>query len=565
MREAVVRSPQPASFLRDVAGAALLICALHWDLVIHLGTHVFGHANGDAFDVLALMRWAQHALFDLGRLPHYWPDVFYPTGFRLATGTHPLWWIVALAPLARVVGETAALNLACLSFLTIAALGMVRLMRRLTNVEIAAWVAALVYAGAPTLTIRIDGHFNVLCSAAWFPFAAKESLDCAVRGDGRWLRKGIVAGLFVALTCLGHWQFLYSAPLIPACLILGVDRAQSLRERVTKLVAVLGTAAIVVLPFAWFTLRSWSRSFGPLPAADPVMAEIFSMSPDRLFVPSAAHPIWGAWTRDTFSMTREQAVVALGFSATVLAVIGVRSRPTGRAAFVSIFVLGLVMACGTFLHWNDRLVSFGAIDEIPLPMEFLRHIVPGLGAVRSWCRYEMVSAVAFAALAGVGVASLWDRGGRPRLVAVLAGACVAFESLSAPYAFFIPVATNVRPLDAWLEASADHSPVVEYPIPDVNIQAEYGQGIHGHPVVNGFAAYGAATPAAALEPLGRWPSEESIELLRKWGVRWLILNAADDREAADLSRATSAIAHVKLAEKLPGSYRVGPALVFRIE
>jgi hypothetical protein len=569
-----------------------LVAALNAPLLAHLATHVVGSPGDDAFEVLWIVDWTRESLFERRASPLVAPDVFWPEGWHLAGSSQPLWWIVLLAPLAELLGSTSAYNLALLATFVVLGVGAYRLAREVTADPIAAAVGALALVVAPVLTMRKAGHLNVLLGSAALPWLALHARRALLGPPQARVRAAVRAGVALGASALGHWQFVFVAPLVPLALAIAApsSAASGARRAATlALIAVIGAATAA--PAAWLTFRARAAS-GQTSAAIPVTeSDRYSMSLDRILVPSPLHPLYGEASRRRFPVDSEAGAVSAGYAVLALAAVGAfTARRSGRP-FVLLAALAIVLAMGTTLHLNGRPVAVplpesvavsvnraagGLLDPLladatdrsplPLPAAVLRHVVPGATALRAWNRFWIAGMFAVSVLAAMGLQAL--RRGMPRGAGWLAlglAAIVLFEGLDAPYPAFSAANVNERSADSWLRTIEPRPAVVEYPLPEANLGALDSQRRHRARLANGVQWL--APPAwRRLHDLGRWPSAESVALLREMGVRFVLASTRRDAEGDRVLAALASVAelrHVRaFAGAWPGFDRVD---VFEIE
>jgi hypothetical protein len=165
----------------------------------------------------------------------------------------------------------------------------------------------------------------------------------------------------------------------------------------------------------------------------------------------------------------------------------------------------------------------GAI-VLPLPTLLLYLFVPFVGAMRVWARFGILAMLSVAVLAGWGADWVLRRVTKGRWVWASVMALlllIDFAVLPYPYGY-----TEVRgqPVDEWLAARPGVTPIIQYPLDKTWYGwTLYQQRVHGQPIAYG---YGTFTPQAyrdASEVLSRWPSEETLDLLRRWGVVYALV------------------------------------------
>jgi hypothetical protein len=564
--------------LPALLGFIALVAAMHWPLVAHLRTHVVGYVNGDTWEALFQLRWMARALFDLRVNPFVAPDVYYPLGWHLASGAQPPWYYAALAPLTRLLGEVVAWNLTTLLALTLAAWGAYALAHDHTHDRLAAFVAGCVYIAAPVITLRLRGHLHMLLGAMWLPWAAWAMLRSLSAGR-RSAAYAALAGLLLGLAVISHWYFLYMASLPLAALWL---TAAIRRRRDQALGRTLGlglltgaVAALVAAPWAWLTVLARRAMFPGGMAFDLLVSDPFSLSPDRLLLPNAFHPLLGAWIQRVRPLTGEHDVVGIGVTAAMLALVGLAAGRRQRASYAPLLAMlltALVLAMGTTLHWanarvevalpptlpaalalplsalNARLGVAVGRSAIPLPGLALAVWAPLYASIRVWGRYAIPLMAALSAVAAIGAAWLRRQGGRWASVAILLlAALVVAEGWVAPYigAYdvnardFPAVAVNARPrVNATLAALPPGTPLIEFPRDTADGLAMYAQGFHHQPVVNGYMSSPPDAMAQAPGVMDHWPTLAVLPTLRQWGVRYLVFNYAPE---ADYDQALAAL------------------------
>jgi hypothetical protein len=525
----------------------------NWQLLLHLPTHVVGRPFEDAFGILWDLDWAQRAIFDLHASPFYTPDVFYPYGFYISSSSPPMWWFVVLSPLTRLVGSVPTYNLIMLGSYVVAGLGMYSLIVYLGQRRLAGILGGCVYVAAPILAVRFGGHTDILFSSMWLPYLALFSQRAL---QERQRRGWLLAGLFLALSCLGHWQFAFFAPLLPL-IIIGTGRADiGWRER-ARLIAVVGiTGAAIAAPFAAVSIFARSQMYVESPSFPIAVADNASLSLDRLFVPNPLSSIWGKWSQTVFPLRGEMDAVSVSYATLIVAVIGFFSKWPQRRAYGVLLGITIVLALGITLHWNARpvvltlppslaslfrpaiqsvvgpdLMPPGEAIVVPLPMAFLYRLFPFLSITRIWARYMILGMLAIGVLVGVGAGRLAQRFPKHgyAIFAILIG-LVFVEGLITPYSAFTEVSANTRPIDRWLTAQTSQVSLIEYPLPVANKLAMYRQLLHRQQVVNGYASIEPSHLQQAAPILGTWPTLVGLELLRKWRVDYVLVNGTNDEK-----------------------------------
>lgn len=525
----------------------LLVLAVNYPLVFNLNTHVIGRSFEDAFEVLWQLSAVEKAVFQTRTNPFFTPDVFYPHGWYTASGAQPPWFLLLLSPLTAVAGPLITYNLALLATFIVGGFGVYWLVHRLTSRRVAGLLAGCAYIAAPVLAVRLGGHLHVLISAMFLPYAV-DAVRVAMVQPPRARRAIAWAGVLWGLTILGHWYFLFIATLPILGFALAVASPLGWRARLGRLLAVGGITLVVLAPFA---LLAWQAREAMALTGDGAYSLANSarqgFSPDYLLSPNPLHPLWRERLSDTFPAGGEWDIVAVGYAAAALALLGLfvaprsLSRPFAVMGLIS-FVLGL----GPALRWRGRLVMVNAPEWLSRPLAGLAPelslvagqaavLLPGwllyrwlplYSSVRVWARFSIPLMLAVAVLAGMGAAWLLSRGRAGRLLVIVLGALVVFEGLIVPYDHLTPVAMNERAADEWLAAQPPGTVLIEYPRPWVDKLAMYAQSRHGLRVVNGYMSFQPSFLAAVDEELGEWPGETAMPLLREWGIDFVVLSGS---------------------------------------
>ncbi|MBI5568006.1 MAG: glycosyltransferase family 39 protein [Chloroflexi bacterium] len=529
---------------------ATIIGITNWQLMLHVGTHVVGRPFDDVFGILWGLDWTQHAIFDLQVSPLFAPDIFYPHGFYLGSSSPPVWWFVVFAPLTRVLGSVLTYNLVSLTAYVLAGFGVYRLITQVSGRWLAGMLGGCVYMLAPVLTLRLGGHTDILLSSMWLPYLGWFS-HRVLHSQQR--RDGLLAGVFLGLACLGHWQFVFFAPLIPLVIIGTGESPNRWTQRLARLGVIGLVGGLVAAPFAALTVFSRTQMFEETPNFPITMADVYSLSIDRLFVPNPSNGLWGEASRAAFPVHSEAAVVSIGYATLAIAAVGAFRRWPQRRVYVVLLGVSMILAMGITLHWNEQpavvmlppalarvirpvveslvgsgLMPPGDATVIPLPLSVLYRVFPFLTVTRVWARYMIPGMLAVAVLAGAG--ATWIAGrfrGRATAPLIIIIGLVCFEGLTTPYPSFTRVAANARPVDRWLAAQSPPVALIEYPLPVASKLAMYRQSLHWQQVANGYASVEPTYFAQAASVLGTWPTEASMELLRDWQIDYVLINGAN--------------------------------------
>jgi hypothetical protein len=161
---------------------------------------------------------------------------------------------------------------------------------------------------------------------------------------------------------------------------------------------------------------------------------------------------------------------------------------------------------------------------LPLPTLMLYLYLPLFSGMRVWTRMAQVSLLGVAALAALGFHCLASRLAIRRWVTSVITVCLVVLEFSAwPYAMG-STKVEARPVDLWLAAQSADGAVMEFPLSKaLSGRALYATLSHGKSIASG---YGTFFPAAFNEKRGileTFPAAECLDLLRQWGVKYLLV------------------------------------------
>jgi hypothetical protein len=540
----------------------LLTLLMTWPLPMILATGVLG-PPGDNLEYCYKLAWFRKAIFEWQVSPFFNPSVFYPVGYPLALHEMSLANVCLGMPVLLTAGSTAAYNLLVLLSFALSGFTAYLLAWKLTHRRGAGLLAGILYAFS---TYRMGhlgaGHLNLL-GTQWLPLflLSLEQLLSSKR-----VRSAILAGVFFALSALSSW---YYAPMFGLCAALYVlARARPWRQRLLDrrltllLVVAVAIASVLMAPSALLTAQQWSR--GEMQFSLPE-ADRYSASMDDWVIPNPLHSWWGDVVADHFVKRQDvpEFLVSLSWVGVVLAALTLRrKRPAIAGAYALLLVASLVLGLGTTLHidgqrvyvavpsWAEKgfTVLMGWIANrlalhpspsyyelrvpgaiyFPLPSLLAYLYVPFFSAMRVWTRFAAVVTLALAVLAGLGWSRLqgWIRPAsvaREQMIGALILALAVLELWTPPFAMGWSE-VQPQPVDTWLAERTDVGAVAVFPLS----KAECGPGlyaamVHGRPVVYGYGGFFPQWYLQVRPILWTFPSNESIFLLREWGVRFVLV------------------------------------------
>jgi len=551
------RVPRWQGELAVLLGYGVLSIVLTWPLAAHWTEAVLG-PPGDNLEYVWKMWWFKHALLDKRVSPFFNPDVFYPFGYPLALSETTLTHTLLGLPLTWLFGEVVAYNLVVLFSFILSGYGLYLLLRELRVGMAGAFLGGVAFAFCPYRMAHVGAGHLPLLGTGWIPllFWALERF----LASPSW-RRGIPLGGLGALLALSSWY--YAFMVFPFVGLYPFLRGWPWRSRAWWRQALpgLGLAltlmGILLAPAAWPTLQLYAQ--GEL-AYDFSLGYIdqWSASPVDFLYPNAMHSLWGAGLTRHYYQNIHENLLYLGWSVLALAGVGLfwHRRERLPRAFAWLGGLAFILALGTSLHFAGRpiylrvppkveyqfarmmyvltgklalnKVDFSPLRRegaiiLPLPTLFLYLFVPPMRAMRVWARFGIVVMFSVAVLAGWGVERILARKGRSWVLALLGFVLIDFAVLPYPYGYTL---VRGQPVDEWLARQAHPSPVIHYPLEKTWFGwMLYPTRIHGQPIAYG---YGTFTPKAyrqAARTLARWPAAEAVDLLRRWGVRYVLVGA----------------------------------------
>ena len=522
-----------------VAGACLGSVIMSWPLVFHLGQDI-PKDLGDPLAESWQLAWGGHALAHQP-LHLFQSNQFWPFDDTLAFSDA----LVGYAPAGLFgSGPHAAVFRYDLVFMlayALAFVGAYLLARELGLGWGGAAVAGAAFAFAP-FRLEQDGHMQVISSGG-IPLA----LALGVRGY-RLRRPGwVIAGSAVAAwqLSIGFSLGLPFAYLLAAAGVVGaIVWFRSSRPPLDRGLLVATVAGALLFAAAGFALsRPYLRVADAHPAArrTPAVVEGYSGPPWVFLVAPEESLVWGGATgslRDGVSNVPEKTLFP-GLAIVVLAIAGLTSSAYSRglrrglgAGVVAVSILALGFRAGGGLLWPYRLVY---------------EILPGWQAIRVPGRLVTFSSLGLALLAGAGAeraiaaaAGRRFRAGSSRGAATPSARRLVWAgpAVAAALALAIVVEGRGLPFDPFENQAQPKVPpippsVASVPAPQLHLPAERASdnrryilwSTDGFPeLVNGRSSLNPAFTKRLIEDVQSFPDRRTVELLRRVGVRSVVLH-----------------------------------------
>jgi hypothetical protein len=560
----------------------LLSLLLTYPLVRDLGSAVLGPPSpGDQFEYVYKVWWFKHALLDLHRSPFFNPEMFYPFGYNVALSETTLSNTIPALPLTVLLGEVAAYNLIVLASFILSGLGMYLLVVHLTGSRVAGVLSGTIFAFCPYRMAHLGAGHLPLMGTQWLPLLLLYLDRMVVRQQ--WT-DAAMAGLFFSLAALSAWYYAYMFALAGAAYVLlrGRPWRQHLWQRgFAQRVLVFGAICLLLVgPVAVPVTQLWKEGNRPQSLR---YLDQFSASPVDFVYPNVMQPLWGAQLLTHYPQKLEQMLflgwVPLGLAAFALW----HERGLTWRAFVWLSVIFVLLSLGTTLHWlNSPLyiavpgwlervftLGMGLLTKrlalypissyslrvenavyVPLPTLLLYLFLPFFSAMRVWARFGLIAALGVSVLAGRGMERLlnnsaehpvpakdgvgWPPGARvskAQLVTVLLCAAVILEFASFPYALGWSK-VQARPVDGWLASQQGDFAVMEFPVSAaLSGRSLYAMRIHGKSITFGYGTFFPWAFERQRATLESFPSGDSIVLLKKWDVRYVLVRSRSYGEA----------------------------------
>jgi hypothetical protein len=579
---------------------ALLTVIVTWPLLLHLQDRVPGFFVADNYEYLWKMWWFKHAILDLGQSPLFAPDIFYPAGFQLAHAEiTPLHTVVGL-PLTAVFGEVVAYNLFALLSFILAGWATFLLVNDLTSQPWAALLAGTIFVLVPYHTVRYGGIL---------PQLSIEGIPIFFLGAERWVRTRRWRWVFLAAVgfAMAAWAtFYYAFGLLilgPIYLFVRLRSTSLDRERWLQ-AGVLGLlVALALLPVSipYWQLGQELTLKIPLDEVD-----FWSASLTDYLLPAGLHPIWGNWLRtNLLSVPREfdqialEFVLGLGFVAILFTIYGIRfGNRRVTLALAALAVTAALLSFGPRLHigrhplilpapdsivdqfhkvmdtigqWSPAAESYQALAEdgisIPLPGLLLRWFVPPLRGLRAWNRFAVFVSFAIAVLAGIGFAAWQKREVMPKTTVGsrrvwASGLIVVALAIFELWPGIIPLQKiEARAVDNWLAEQPDQFTIMELPILSaLSARQMLYTRYHGKRTAFAYGTYFPIWYRQSFPELEECPESDCLDLLRKWDVRYLLLNTDTDEGRGELRWNLDRSTQLEYVVELAGIrvYRLAP-------
>lgn len=426
--------------------------------------------------------------------------VFYPDGVPVIAffSTYNQVLFNLMAPLLGVVVTS---NILYLSSFILSGFGAYLLCKHITREDISAIVAGIIFAFCPYhFDHALVGHMGAM-TMQWIPFCVLFLLKTF---EDRKIIDTVLAAVFFILVAMSDQQYTVFTGIFLA-LLVGyqwiIRRSLRFDRRDIGLLALFSILSLlVIVPLNYGNIMAALSSSNYL---KPGSGEAAFYSADLLnfLIPSVNHPIIGDFVNNVYynnaagDKNTWEGTVFIGFSTLALVMYGaIKERTIDRWFWMGSAAFFALLSLGPILHVHGQTAFFG--HEIPLPFSLLAQIVPGLSNTRTPGRFEVITALSIAVLAGIGLAQLRRdlaarqigesaKGKLKVIVPALFTMLILFEYLAVPFA-----TTSAAVPDFYnsLAKEPGDFAVIEIPATvnyTTGIMVEYYQTVHNKKMVGG--------------------------------------------------------------------------------
>jgi hypothetical protein len=207
------------------------------------------------------------------------------------------------------------------------------------------------------------------------------------------------------------------------------------------------------------------------------------------------------------------------------------ANPASRA-WIVLLAVTFVLSLGLTLHGPNGQVQFDfpwGNGSLPLPGQLLFDWLPFYSSMRAYARFGLLVTLSGIVLAGIEWAYLLRYGGlRVRLNArwlTLAAITLLLVDLwTSPYSWGT---TRVEPTEASRAiASAEPGLVMQMPLTASQSGPALWWGTYyDKPIAYGYETFEPPQWRAERPALGTFPDAPALDVLRKWGVRYIVVSA----------------------------------------
>ena len=517
-----------------------------YPLITKMGTAALGGGGGDGTYFIWLVGWVQKALFQLRIYPFFARYMNYPQGWNLATTDITPAMVAIAMPGSLLFGPTWGFNFAMLLSFILSGWAMYLWVKHLTGDPIAGLVAGTVFAFLPYRMVHFAvGHLS-LAGTQWFPFYFWGLFDLLKQEKFSW-KPVLMAGIAAGLIGLTSPYYVYMTGLITVVFLLGFILFKGfirLKQAVFwKSLLAFGVLAVLLVGFSMIPYLTLNSENGLVSTRSVEYLNRYSASPTDFVIPSIKQFLWGNWIDTTFSPeVFQESTLYIGAVAFVLAVIAWFKRrqlryPELLGIAILVAAAGFVLALGIQLHWlgstrlPQALQTVFHRKDMPyfyLPSYYLYQYLPFFSKMRVMMRFGLFTLIFTSLMAGLGAYLLTKSASQNvrRWVGLGLLVLVFIDFYPGILKGFSP--THARPVDAWLATQPNTGTLAQFPFDEESSQAQvYNTLVNQKPFLGGyFSSYGPEQYTRIAPVMNKFPSQESVDLLRQLGVSYVVVDSS---------------------------------------
>lgn len=505
----------------------LLSAAMTYPLVLHFSTAVSN--LGDPLFNAWVLAWGHHQLF-ADPLHFFDANIFYPHRLSLAYSEHLFASALLSLPVAWLGGSpVAAANFVLLASFALCGWGMFLLARELTGNAAAAVLAGMAFAFSSYRFSQLS-HLQIL-TAQWMPFALLY-LHRAFGGAPSW-KNFLLFGLFLllqALSCNYLAVFFFLAVVIWIVGMLPARWRAVGWSGAGKLAATFALVGALFLPFIlpYYAVQNehrFARELHDVKRYCATAENYLAVPGKHRFYPAALKKLAGP-----------ERALFLGFTAMGLALLAFFFRDEKWALSRRIYLVILFLAFLLSMGIRSKLFGLSLHGQ---PYRFLYYWLPGFDGMRVPARFAVIVGLALAVLAGIGAAGCLNRLRRPVAAAAAAGIlglAILADGWCVPIGF-AELENNSPPVQVWLRDRPDVQAVVHLPMYKNSVAYKemnhvFWSAQNWKKMVNGYSGFFPPGYEQMTEEMSPFPSQETLEALRRIKVNYVVLHRDQYEEQA---------------------------------
>ncbi len=525
-----------------------------YPLIARMGTAALGGGGGDGTYFIWLVGWVQKALFQLKIYPFFARYLNYPQGWNLATTDITPAMVAIALPGSLLFGPTWGYNFSMLLSFILSGWAMYLWVKHLTDDPIAGLVAGTVFAFLPYRMVHfLVGHLS-LAGTQWFPFYFWGLFDLLKQEKFSW-KPVLMAGIAAGLIGLTSPYYVYMTGLISVVFLLGFILFRGYKRLkyavFWKSLLTFGVLAVVLVGFSMIPYLNLNSQNGLISSRPVEYLNRYSASLTDFVIPSIKQFLWGQWIDKTFSPeVFQESTLYIGAVAFVLGVIAwLKRRQLRHPELLGISILvaaaGFILALGIQLHWLGTislpplLQSIFHHKNMPsfyLPAYYLYQYLPFFSKMRVMMRFGLFTLIFTSLMAGLGAYLLTRSASSKVRIWVGIGLLVLVFIDFYPGVLKDFSTTKARPVDAWLATQPNTGTVAQFPFDEESSQSQvYNTLVYQKPFLGGYFNSYAPEQYTRIQPvMETFPSQESVELLKKLGVTYVVVDSSRYRSFSSI-------------------------------